>query len=138
MPPICIVSAVISNASGQVLLVRKRGTSIFIQPGGKIERGEEPLAALARELDEELGVRLDMASTVRLGRFEEYAVHEPGRRVRSVAFRCTVDGAPVPQAEIDELAWVDPTGPRHVAVAPLSARHILPAYVQSVAGAIRN
>lgn len=132
MQPIHIVSAVITNPKGEVLLVRKRGTSTFIQPGGKIEPGEALLQALARELDEELGVRLHAGSAVHLGRFEEAAVYEPGRRVRSDAYCCMVDGVPAAHAEIVELAWVDPRGPRHVSVAPLSAGHILPACVRRV------
>jgi hypothetical protein len=34
----------------------------------------------------------------------------------------------VAQAEIAELAWLDPTAPFPMAVAPLSAEHILPAW----------
>ncbi len=121
------VAAVILNPQGEVLLVRKRASAIFIQPGGKIEPDEEPLSALARELDEELGVQLDHASAVWLGEFEADAVNEPGLRVRAHAYRCTVHGMPAPQAEIEALAWVDPAGPYPVTVAPLSAEHILPA-----------
>ncbi len=128
MPPILTVAAVIANAQGQILLVRKRASSIFIQPGGKIEPGEDPLPALARELDEELGVRLEVSSATHLGGFEAAAVNEPGRRVRAQAYACSIQGVPQAQAEIEELAWVEPAGPYHVPVAPLSALHILPAY----------
>lgn len=128
MAPILTVAAVIANERGQVLLVRKRSSSIFIQPGGKIEPGEDPIPALARELDEELGVQLKLSSAVHLGEFEAAAVNEPGRSVRSQAYACSILGTPKAQAEIEELAWVEPTGPHHVPVAPLSALHILPAY----------
>lgn len=122
------VAAVIADEAGRVLLVRKQGSSTFIQPGGKREAGEDALTTLARELHEELGVRFVEGSAVRLGEFEADAVNEPGRRVRSEAFAVRVTGTPVAQAEIAELAWLDPTTPFPMAVAPLSAEHILPAW----------
>lgn len=131
MQPIQTVAAVITNTDGEVLLVRKRASSTFIQPGGKIEPGEDPLLALARELNEELGVHLDATSVSLLGEFEDVAVNEPGRRVRARAYQCAIRGVPMPQAEIDELAWVNPAGPYQVSVAPLSDSHILPSFVAS-------
>lgn len=128
LPPIRIVAAVIADAAGRVLLVRKRGSDTFIQPGGKPEPGEAPLATLARELSEELGLRLRPESAVELGRFEHRAVNEPGRRVQAHAWACEVDGEPVPAAEIGELVWLAPRAPFPVRVAPLSATRILPAW----------
>ena len=123
------VAAVIADAQGRALLVRKRGSDTFIQPGGKREPGEDALATLARELREELGVRLLPESAVRLGEFEADAVNEPGRRVRGEAFHVAVSGNPAAGAEIEELVWIDPCPPHTVEVAPLSARHILPAFL---------
>ena len=125
--PIRTVAAVIRDDAGRVLLVRKHGSTTFIQPGGKREPGEDTLATLARELDEELGVRLVAGSAVYLGQFEDDAVNEPGRRVRTEAFAVEVEGEPRVRAEIAELAWITPRPPYPVAVAPLSAGHILPA-----------
>lgn len=72
-----IVAAVVLDEAQRVLVVRKRGTSSFMQPGGKIEPGESPVQALAREVGEELGTGFD-ASTVRaLGRFSAPAANEP-------------------------------------------------------------
>jgi 8-oxo-dGTP diphosphatase len=138
MEPIRTVAAVITNSRGEVLLVRKRSSSIFIQPGGKAEPNEQLLSTLARELNEELGVELDIASAVYLGEFEDVAVNEPGRRVRANAFACSISGIPAPQAEIEELAWVKAGGPYDISVAPLSASHILPAFVASASGKLHS
>lgn len=127
--PIRTVAAVISNAVGEVLLVRKRGSRIFIQPGGKFEAGEVPLDALARELREELGVAMRRDDARFLGTFEADAVNESGRRVRADAYAVQVEGDPVAQAEIEEIRWLDPLRELDVAVAPLSREHILPAWL---------
>jgi len=50
-----IVAALICDEAGRVLLVRKRGTAAFMQPGGKRDPGEDDIAALSREIAEELG-----------------------------------------------------------------------------------
>ena len=123
------VAAVIAASDGHVLLVRKRGSDTFIQPGGKREPGEESLKTLARELREEIGVRLVPGSARRLGEFEERAVHEAGMRVRAEVFVVRVDGRPEAAAEIAELVWVDPREPGAAKVAPLSRLHILPAFL---------
>lgn len=128
LPPFDTVSAVITDGRGHVLLVRKRGSTAFIQPGGKREAGESALQTLARELHEELGVRLCEGSAQRLGTFEDHAVNEPGRRVRAEVYRVQVMGEPLPQGEIEALRWLDPAPPHPVPVAPLSAGHILPAH----------
>ena len=119
------VAAVVLDGGGRMLLVRKRGTAIFIQPGGKREPGEESLVTLARELGEEIGVAL-RPGAARLGEFEDVAVNEPGTRVRAEVFLVEVDGTPAASAEIEELAWVDPAAPGELAIAPLSRWQILP------------
>lgn len=131
------VAAVVADERGRVLLVRKRDSEIFIQPGGKREPGEDALATLARELREEIGVGFEPASAVRLGLFEDRAVHEPGRRVRAEVFIVAIDGQPRAAAEIEELAWIDPQEPGDLNVAPLSRRHILPAFLARSSAATR-
>lgn len=127
LAPVRIVAAVIFDAARRVLLVRKRGSGIFIQPGGKREPGEAALETLARELHEELGVRLRAGSAVALGEFSDLAVHEIGRRVEAEVFVCEIEGAPRPGAEIEALVWVDPAAPSgELVIAPLSRNHILP------------
>jgi 8-oxo-dGTP diphosphatase len=119
-----VVGALIHDAEGRLLTVRKAGTERFMLPGGKREPGEEDLAALARELREELGVTLVSAEPV--GVFEAVAANEPGARVRSHAYRVVVAGEIAAAAEIAELRWIDPAEP-NVRLAPLLETEILPA-----------
>jgi 8-oxo-dGTP diphosphatase len=129
-----IVAAVIRDADGQVLVVRKHGSAVFIQPGGKPEPGEALLDALARELGEELGVALERSSALPLGTFTAPAVHEAGHRVQADAFLVQVHGTPQAQAEIAELAWVPLRPPHGRRLAPLSEGHILPAAARAAPG----
>jgi 8-oxo-dGTP diphosphatase len=122
-----IVTAVILDQHQQVLVVRKHGSDTFIQPGGKREPGETALQTLARELHEELGVHIDTTSAQPLGLFEENAVNEPGHRVQGEAFLVNATSTAQVQAEIAELAWIPLQPPHGVKLAPLSARHMLPA-----------
>ena len=59
MKTIRISAAIVRDEAGRFLLVRKRGSDIFFQPGGKIDAGEQPEIALIREIEEELGIRID-------------------------------------------------------------------------------
>jgi 8-oxo-dGTP diphosphatase len=125
-PRIRIVAAVIRDATGRVLLVRKRGAEVFQQPGGKRDPGDvDDLATLARELDEELGCRLRTDSVRFLCQAEAPAANERGHVVEGRIYVVDVDGEPQPRAEIEELRWVDPAVP-DVPVAQLSFHHILP------------
>jgi 8-oxo-dGTP diphosphatase len=65
---ISVVAALIRDDLGRVLLVRKRGTAAFMQPGGKRDAGESDVAALTREIVEELGCRVVAGSAQALGR----------------------------------------------------------------------
>jgi len=76
-----------------VLLVRKRGTAAFMQPGGKRDPGEDDIAALEREIDEELGCGVVPGSVSALGVFDAPAANEPGRRVHAAVYALRVTGA---------------------------------------------
>jgi 8-oxo-dGTP diphosphatase len=124
--PIRIAAALLSRSDGRILLVRKRGSEAFMQPGGKIEPGEAPDAALARELREELGLAIDPRRLVRLGRFSAPAANEPGRIVEAELFRLVIEDEVNPAAEIEEIVWLDLKEPGRLLLAPLTRDHVLP------------
>jgi 8-oxo-dGTP diphosphatase len=125
MSVIRIVAAVVLDDRNHVLVVRKRGTTAFMQPGGKIEAGETPEQALAREVREELGVDIVEASMRPFGHHEAVAANEPGHRVAADLFGVRLAGTPAPTAEIVELAWVDPHAPGDIELAPLTRDTVL-------------
>ena len=121
-----IVTALVRDTRGHVLLVRKRGTGYYLQPGGKREPGESDLDALARELREELGCSIVAGSAKHLGIFEAPAANEPGQMVRAVVYTVRLAGDIVCQAEIEYYIWVNPRDPGNTLIAPLTRDTILP------------
>src|SRR5256885_2042668 len=102
---ISVVAALIRDSDGRVLLVRKRGTTAFMQPGGKRDAGEDDVAALAREIYEELGCDVIRESIQPLGEFDAVSANEPGFRVRASLYEADVTGDIVPRAEIEAMIW---------------------------------
>jgi 8-oxo-dGTP diphosphatase len=121
-----IAAALIRNEAGHILVVRKRGTSFFMQPGGKIEPKETPRMALSRELREELRLSIDEALPLYLGRFVAAAAGEEGRLVEAETFGIKLSGPVAPAAEIEDIVWIDPFALPSVPLAALSKDHILP------------
>lgn len=65
MPMLLVAAAALIDADGRVLVQQRPAgkpmAGLWEFPGGKIEPGETPEAALLRELDEELGIATDTA-----------------------------------------------------------------------------
>lgn len=130
MPHLLVVAAIcIHDREGRLLTVRKHGTTRFMLPGGKLEPGETPAQAAVREVSEEVGVDIDPAALVPLGRWRSPAANEPDTDIDSTVF--TVDlHEPAPRVahEIDELRWLAPSdAAAYDDLAPMITLHVLPA-----------
>lgn len=91
---------------GNVLLQRRRDETVWALPGGKVEAGETPEAALVREFREELGWNVQAGS--RLWEIENIFSHG-GREVRQAEVCCEVICAVAALTVFDEtleFRWV--------------------------------
>ena len=106
--PLLVVAAVLRDG-GRVLACRRApGRDAAGQwefPGGKVEAGEEPAAALAREVREELGVDIHVGALLD----RSVTARADGRTIDLACYDCTLDGtAPVSSTDHDALRWLPP------------------------------
>ena len=126
LPPINKVGLALLR-EGKVLLARSRGDAVFQIPGGKVDAADaSDLAALIREIDEELGVALIPGSAVFLGLFSAPAAGKTNRIVNVKLYRAEVSGTPTPCSEIEELLWLDPHACDGITLSEVVRAQILP------------
>lgn len=103
-----VAGLVVDDESGRVLITRRRPDQAlggyWEFPGGKIEAGESPPVALARELREELG------AAVLVGPVWDVLHHlYPTFELLMIVYRCRlVDGEVARAVEVADLRWVPP------------------------------
>jgi 8-oxo-dGTP diphosphatase len=118
--PLLLVSAVaLIDADDRVLLARrpegKSMAGLWEFPGGKVQDGETPEAALIRELDEELGIDTYESCLAPIG-FASHAYDD--FHLLMPLFVCRVwEGTPQPR-EGQKLAWVRPNALREYPMPP--------------------
>ncbi|MFC8040549.1 (deoxy)nucleoside triphosphate pyrophosphohydrolase [Paenarthrobacter sp. NPDC057355] len=95
-------------APGNLLVARRTAPPQFAGmwefPGGKVEPGETPEAALHRELAEELGIEVQLGPELESGSVAGWALNE--RASMRVWFAEVTAGQPVALEDHDELRWV--------------------------------
>lgn len=103
-----LVAAGVVYQCGRVLISRrKQGTHLGGQwefPGGKVEPGEDPRDALRRELDEELGIDVEVSEIVDVT-FHRY--EEADKSVLLLFFEATLrPGSSEPKPlDVAEVKW---------------------------------
>jgi 8-oxo-dGTP diphosphatase len=125
---VAVASGILQRTDGRILLAERPDGKLSARhwelPGGKIDPGEDPKAALFRELREEIGIEASAAST-----WATYRHAYPDKTLRLHILRVTEwRGAPFGR-EGQRLLWADPstfsTGPILAAhAAALTSLHL--------------
>lgn len=119
---IWVVAALIRDEHGRVLLQQrpagKAHGGLWEFPGGKVEPGELPGAALIREIDEELGLALTQGALEPVA-FAEGAPDAAGRAVVLLLYAVGQwEGAPYAR-EGGAFAWAEPAALHTYPMPPL-------------------
>lgn len=97
------VRGLVTDPDGAVLLIRHTYVKGWYMPGGGVERGETAEEALARELVEEVGVR--MTDRPRLLSFHSNHVRFPGDHVLIYRVESWEACEATSRGEIDAVGW---------------------------------
>jgi 8-oxo-dGTP diphosphatase len=118
--PVVEVTAAIVERAGRLLVTRrdpaKHLGGLWEFPGGKREPGESLEACLARELDEELGIRIRVGQRLAIVPWAY-----PDRRVLLHFFRCRIHRGRVEPREGQPYRWVTPRALRALPMPPADA-----------------
>jgi len=104
--PVVVAAAVVIR-DGRVLLTRRLEgqhlAGMWEFPGGKLEDGESPEEALARECREECGIDLEVAEIL------DVTHHRyPEKDVLLLFYRCELRAGEVRHLQVADHAWVAP------------------------------
>lgn len=103
-----VVCGVIENGEGLFLACqRPEGKHLggrWEFPGGKVDAGESPEAALVRELREELAVEVEVGEAL-----TPVVWDYSGKKIRLLPFICAIRGGELQALEHQALRWCAPT-----------------------------
>lgn len=108
MNHIYLVNALVTDAEGRMLAVRKKNSKFFQMVGGKREKGEELLATLRREFLEEINIDILLHDVSFLGQHTSVAVNEKNTEVHANVFHVKLKSLKTLKiaSEIEEMAWI--------------------------------
>ncbi|MFH1223723.1 MAG: (deoxy)nucleoside triphosphate pyrophosphohydrolase [Pseudomonadota bacterium] len=122
-----VVAAVIKDAEGKVLITQ-RGKGMDFEgkwefPGGKVDNGEDLVAALKREISEELNVEIEVGR-----KLMDWIYKYPFAAINFFAFSAEITKGEVTLTEHMDMKWIE--------ISLLSDYDWVPADVELVKGLV--
>lgn len=106
MKNIDVTAAIIQKDGHYLIAKRKQGRHLAGKwefPGGRVEAGESPEQALAREIEEELSVKAIVGDF-----FHSNTHHYPDKSVRLLSYGVRLESEHLLLTAHDEVQWVQP------------------------------
>ncbi|ANZ18622.1 ADP-ribose pyrophosphatase [Streptomyces noursei ATCC 11455] len=107
------VTAVVRNDHGDILLIHKTDNDLWALPGGGHDVGESITQTVAREVEEETGISVEVEDIVGLYTDPEHVMAYDDGEVRqqfSICFHARpIAGTLRTSSESKEVRWVSPT-----------------------------
>ncbi|MGE4159394.1 MAG: NUDIX hydrolase [Planctomycetota bacterium] len=101
---------------GKILMVRRAeepGIGSWDLPGGYLEWGEDPEPGLVREIEEEVGIKVEIVKLA--GVYQRvWGVASHNISILNLAYLCrwvSGEAKPLQLHELDQVVWVDPKSP---------------------------
>jgi 8-oxo-dGTP diphosphatase len=102
------VGAVVINDKNEILVIKEKISNIgYKLPGGHIDNGELISTAVAREVFEETGIKVEFKSIISLGHFFPHQFHKSNLYVLCIAEPLTFEINIQDTQEILDAKWVD-------------------------------
>ncbi|WP_330248232.1 MULTISPECIES: NUDIX domain-containing protein [unclassified Streptomyces] len=117
-----VIAAAIVQEERLLVVSKQAAPEVFYLPRGKPDADEEPMEALTRDLDEELGVQ--PLEPRFLTDVEALAALE-GVPMKTTVFEARISRTPQPAAELADLKWVS-GHESDLRIAPAVRGHVLP------------
>ena len=96
----------------------------FIIPGGRLEKGENNIECLRRELNEEF--RVELVSSKYFGTFDDEAALDPGMTIHMDVYLTSIRGTPVASSEITEMRFIDSKNSERIKLGSILEKFVIP------------
>lgn len=111
----------------KLLVEKSKGKEFYIAPGGSLEKGEDSVTALIRELKEEFTLEVSTNDLEEFGTFYAKAAGQEDKTIRMDVYIVKKwKGEPIPDNEVEEMLWIDSRNEKKVKLGSIFENEVIP------------